>query len=866
MDWTWFNKLASPEQQILVNAAGDLAAAIAVGLFNLARQRIAASLRGDPHEAAIQQAIQSALRDALVRSVAGLTDNRAHFEHLLKTVFAPWLARPAVQAELQKVLAAGPETHLDMALLQSEFAALDFERDALPAPLADVVYQLATAFGAAAVWQGELQPVVLTNSVARIEAQLRTLAPLDLDVTLREHYLNGVLDDCDRLLLMDSDTEEGRRPPRLQRVFVDLRIDQQPTLDQFFFRLGIEQWQDDLAREVLQGWLQRHSAERNRRMAWRETQQDGDNWLEHLRSLDEEETGNLAQALAVQSDDLAAAVQPLTPLEALLAQPRPQMVLLGDPGSGKSTITRRIAAVLAALGHGDAAAQLDADEQAWAHQLLSAFGRWLLPVRVVMSRWAQEHRNSSGCAADVIAECIRLVAETTPAARDRLAETINERFNGRQPTIFVLLDGLDEVTDDAKSWLLLDAVADFHTKYPLVPLLITCRSRPYAALQARTKAEGRRWPKLPLRTLQPLPRAAIDRFLDRWHAEMADARHYERVEAGHARAKIAAELDRPERRELRKMAETPLLLTMMVIVNYKQRLPDSRIELYEQLVKQLLYEWERTKQEIRGQKTSLERYLQEADAKVDELGEQLNQLAFTIHDPAAGADGGDTVDIPLARLADALRPLYPQPSNASQRAEAEAWLADVLTLITGRSGLLSEVDKGIFRFTHRTFQEYLAARWIAAGTEEISDGDGKAKSDYIDYRVIAEHVDDPNWREAILLTIGYQSLLQANAFDRTANILHGLWPDDLLTQSQRALLLGEAFVHLFGLKRLGKVKNKRIAAELAVRVPRDLSTIMQSSAPPARIRLEAGLLLADLGVLPDGLDDFMQYRKSCYGI
>ena len=40
------------------------------------------------------------------------------------------------------------------------------------------------------------------------------------------------------------------------------------------------------------------------------------------------------------------------------------------------------------------------------------------------------------------------------------------------------------------------------------------------------------------------------------------------------------------------MAGTPLLLTMMARTNQESGLPDGRAELYENLVQELLWEWE----------------------------------------------------------------------------------------------------------------------------------------------------------------------------------------------------------------------------------------------------------------------------------
>lgn len=119
-----------------------------------------------------------------MRTVAGLTDDREHFEHLLHKVFAPWLGRPAVQAELEKVLASRPKHALTWRGWRPNSPRWGSKRDSTARAVCGCGLWTGKAFGAATVWQGELQPVALTNSVARIEAQVRALFPLDLDVTL----------------------------------------------------------------------------------------------------------------------------------------------------------------------------------------------------------------------------------------------------------------------------------------------------------------------------------------------------------------------------------------------------------------------------------------------------------------------------------------------------------------------------------------------------------------------------------------------------------------------------------------------------------------------------------------------------------
>ncbi|MBE9595054.1 MAG: hypothetical protein IMF19_16435, partial [Proteobacteria bacterium] len=91
---------------------------------------------------------------------------------------------------------------------------------------------------------------------------------------------------------------------------------------------------------------------------------------------------------------------------------------------------------------------------------------------------------------------------------------------------------------------------------------------------------------------------------------------------------------------------------------------------------------------------------------------------------------------------------------------------DFVELIREQSGILTETGHQLFGFMHLTFEEYLAARYLA----------GKRKV----LEVIGEKLHNPNWREVILLAAGslegeiaddfVQEILKASSFYE--DILH----------------------------------------------------------------------------------------------
>lgn len=500
-----------------------------------------------------------------------------------------------------------------------------------------------------------------------------------------------------------------------------------------------------------------------------------------------------------------------------------QVVLLGDPGSGKTTFTRRLAASLAAV----ALKNVDGEEVRWAAQVGAHFEHWLLPVRVVLSTWAQHlPTNASGTANDLVSECVRLLAEPAKLDGARQLEDFVQRITSEKATALLLLDGLDEVSDVHKRGVLLNSIRDFCKDYPHVPLLVTCRVRPYT--------EGKDY-KLPLAAfeLAPLHPQNIRSFVERWHTELVWAGRYTQSGAAVAQTNLLASLGNPNRAELREMAETPLLLTMMARVNYKRGLPNSRAQLYEEYVDQLLYEWERTKLDEKGKPTRLDLLLQEGGVSPSSLDRKLNELAYTVH----GQGGSrDTLDIARNDMRNALEAIHPGSDD-----EKAAWAVRLLRLIDDRSGLIyAVVQEETYRFSHRTFQEFLAARWMAKSDSYLSK--------------FRDKLDQAQWREAIFLALGHQ--IWEGYYDKALAVLHNLMPQQPHTETdwRRVLLLSEAYVRLLGPQRAGEAEQNVMADQVIRTIPKRLTAAMQNRNLPPHQRLDAGLFLADLHILPPDLD------------
>ncbi len=488
--------------------------------------------------------------------------------------------------------------------------------------------------------------------------------------------------------------------PRLQNVYVDLDTNQWPTLEQVIRRMRLSPPKASQLDRILRQSMTKGLAERE----W-----DGkltDELAQQLLQLLDgklqdpaSDFGKQLETVGVKPDQLREAIRRISVLDAIAQHKK--LVILGHPGSGKSTFTQRVAGMLAMQANQDLLSQ----DRDWQAVLEAIYGRWLLPVRIVLNRWADHlPEDAEGTPSDLIGEALRVIKQTVgDVAEERLKEQFLARILVDQPTVLLLLDGLDEVTDEDKRRLILKSIRSFSEGdegYGKVPLVITCRVLPY------TSGESYR---LPLKDVElgKLSRPSIENFIQRWHDALIEADISDEKTARSKQEQLSTAIWNPRQSELSDMAGTPLLLTMMAIVNREGGLPDTRAELYDRCTRQLLYAWEKLKQDGSGRETSLISLLDSAGIRPSNLEAALDQLAFDIH----GSEGGrNTVKIPDDLLCSRLRDLYLgfHPRDEGKAAE---WAVNLRTLIDKRSGLLNaKYEAKTYEFAHRTFQEFLAAR------------------------------------------------------------------------------------------------------------------------------------------------------------
>jgi hypothetical protein len=603
---------------------------------------------------------------------------------------------------------------------------------------------------------------------------------------------------------------------QLVNIYVDLQVTAGPDLEQVFQRLSVPNERRSDLRQQLRLWAAQSPREKN------PVQTDGGDrdTLDTLRhwaaQSDKDDRKPPLFAYAKHTGEIRAALGRQSALESLAANRR--LVLLGHPGSGKSTFVNHLAYICAGARLGE--------EAGWQATLYNLFPAPPLPLCVIVRRWSSSLTAKDKPGPELIYAGLM---EATGLERDALYHRLN------QPDTLVLLDGLDEApaadsndpTNLDRRRLILKSVDAFCAARPLCRVLVTCRVKPYHQSAYRLS-------HTPTFTLAELNDPRIERFIRGWYAELARIDPEWAGRARNAEGRLLAALQ--QRADLRGLASTPMLLNMMVMVNTRSSLPDNRADLYHELVEQLLWEWEAAKSREGGERSGLVDLLQAEGVglKRGDLERVLWEMAYAAH----AQSGTETADLSADMLRAKLAAMHPR------RHDGWAWADRVVALIAERNGLLVESEAGIFTFLHRATQEYLAARWLLEQEDCPQQAAALAGSDA--------------WREVVLLACGYAT--SRSAFNRTQAILFELVAGTAFATEEtdrRLLVAGQGWLE-FGAHRAVGV----IGALLKERMPPLLTRLMQSRDTPPTQRLEAGLILADLNILPDDLDEFIHLSPT----
>jgi predicted NACHT family NTPase len=184
-----------------------------------------------------------------------------------------------------------------------------------------------------------------------------------------------------------------------------------------------------------------------------------------------------------------------------------------------------------------------------------------------------------------------------------------------------------------------------------------------------------------------------------------------------------------------EMATNPLLLTLLCLVfGSRGSFPANRSELYGEGIDVLFKKWD-IKRNIHRE----ELYQQLSLKRKEDL---LSRIAYQTFSHGEYFFKQKMVE---AQIQDYIRNL---PGVASDPEALQVDSEVVLKAIEAHHSLLVERARGIYSFSHLTFQEFFTARYF----EKRNGFSGNFDNN--DFDELVNHVNEPRWREVILLIVG----------------------------------------------------------------------------------------------------------------
>lgn len=507
-----------------------------------------------------------------------------------------------------------------------------------------------------------------------------------------------------------------------------------------------------------------------------------------------------------------------------------RIVLLGEPGSGKSTFINFVAMCMA----GEALGYKNANLKSLTQPILQDINEtsktkgdfrtretqsWeygtLLPIRIILRDFA-----SRGLASEETLDSAEhiwnfVVSELQSSSLSEFAPLLKKEL--REKGGLVLFDGLDEVPEaESRRKQICTAIDNFVAAFPRCRYLVTSRTYAYQKQDWKLKDFNEV-------VLNSFSKEQISYFVDHWYAHITKLKN-QNPEDGKGKANILKKAIFSNSR-LMSLAERPLLLTLIASIHAWRGglLPDKRQELYSDAVDLLLDWWEsqRVVRDAKGMISIIQPSLAEW-LKVDrkKMRNFLNQLAFDAH--MEQSEILNTADISENVLISGLMSLTQNPDVKPIR---------LIEYLRDRAGLLVPRGVGVYTFLHRTFQEYLAACYLT-------------DHDYPELIANLVRAEPNRWREVALLA-------GAKAAEGTA--VFALWSlvDSLSPEFENegddarhwgAQIAGQAVTEIAELEKISVSTQMKIN-----RLRLRLLEIVEGTSLPIEERVQAGSNLSILG-------------------
>ena len=368
------------------------------------------------------------------------------------------------------------------------------------------------------------------------------------------------------------------------------------------------------------------------------------------------------------------------PIDLKQALSHPRLLVMGDPGSGKTTFLHKIACEAAEKF----ARRTEVTETSPQSQPLPL----LIKIDSFCSFLQKESEVSGTPESESPAWLEAYLAKQSKEFEWNLSLADFQRWlkATKTPGTLLLLDGLDEAPSETLRIRVQKIVSSFSAiakrSYPGVRIVVTSRPLEMTGTIDLKDFEVAR--------INPLDKVAIHTFLGKWcaalHTDSPDRAHDHLTE-------LLRDLN--ARPDIRRMATNPVMLTALAVVHWNEgRMPEQRAELYASVL-HWLDESRRAQRERRTPHLPLGRPVFEDLA----LGMQMHP-------------SGMRKSVTRREAAEMVWQYFGKSRDRLSIDEAEKFLEQ--EQLDG--GIVVERQEQL-EFWHRSFQEFLAARGIAAQIE-----------------------------------------------------------------------------------------------------------------------------------------------------